>query len=222
MTTAERAAPAFAKYPGSPAHAPGQFAFADQNRVRGILEKSGWSGVDIRPVDLVCNLPEKELVGYFTRLGPVGRVLQEVDERTRTGVIATIRAAFDPYVKGANVRFDAACWRWAPKHRDNSRIGLRQTPPPLKVAMGSIAAIRLLMAEVSACLLEGWQRPFHHRIRRGQRDAKMPRGIHDRARHHEDIAVGKGIPQPLGVPVRPFAPKVERTLGLDRMIASVI
>ena len=120
MTTAERAAaPLLPNIPARQPDAPGQFAFADQNRVRGILEKSGWSGVDIRPVDLVCNLPEKELVGYFTRLGPVGRVLQEVDERTRTGVIATIRAAFHPYVKGANVRFDAACWlvgAKAPRH----------------------------------------------------------------------------------------------------------
>jgi hypothetical protein len=56
------------------------------------------------------SLPEKELAGYLTRLGPVGLALQEADERTRTQVIEIVRAAFDPYVYGAEVRFTAACW----------------------------------------------------------------------------------------------------------------
>jgi hypothetical protein len=55
-------------------------------------------------------LPEKELVHYFPRLGPVGLMLQEADDRTRTQVIETVRAAFEPYVHGADVRFTAACW----------------------------------------------------------------------------------------------------------------
>jgi hypothetical protein len=36
--------------------------------------------------------------------------LHEADDRTRTQVIETVRAAFDPYVHGAEVRFTAACW----------------------------------------------------------------------------------------------------------------
>ena len=59
---------------------------------------------------LYCTLPEKELVRYLTRLGPVGLILQEADERTRAQVIETVRAGFDPYVHGAEVRFTAACW----------------------------------------------------------------------------------------------------------------
>jgi SAM-dependent methyltransferase len=111
MTTAERAAaPLLPNIPARRPDAPGQFAFADQHRVRRILEESGWSGINIRSVDLVCAFPEEELVGYFTRLGPVGLILQEADDRTRAYVIATVRAAFDPYVKGAKVHFNAACW----------------------------------------------------------------------------------------------------------------
>ncbi|MGX1885387.1 class I SAM-dependent methyltransferase [Streptomyces sp. NPDC055287] len=112
MTTAERSASPF--LPNLPARrpdAPGQFAFADPDRVHRILEESGWAGVDIRPIDVACTLPERELVRYFTRLGPLGLVLHEVaDERTRAQVIETVRAAFDPYVDGAEVRFTAACW----------------------------------------------------------------------------------------------------------------
>ncbi|WP_163988403.1 class I SAM-dependent methyltransferase [Pyxidicoccus caerfyrddinensis] len=112
MTTAERAAaPLLPNLPARRPEAPGQFAFADRRRVSSILEESGWAGIDIRPIDVACTLPEKELVRYLTRLGPVGLMLQQVDDRTRTQVIETVRAAFEPYVHGAEVRFTAACWK---------------------------------------------------------------------------------------------------------------
>ena len=111
MTTAERAAaPLLAKLPPRRPDAPGQFSFADRDRVASILEQSSWADVDIRPVDVACTLPEKDLVGYFTRLGPVGLVLKDADAPTRARVIETVRAAFDPFVHGSEVRFAAACW----------------------------------------------------------------------------------------------------------------
>ncbi|MFF0156704.1 class I SAM-dependent methyltransferase [Streptomyces sp. NPDC005263] len=111
MTTAERAAAPF--LPDLPARRPdepGQFAFADPDRIQRVLTRGGWTGIDVRPVDVACALPEKELVGYFTRFGPVGAILPEVDEPTRARIIDTVRAAFDIYVQGAEVRFTAACW----------------------------------------------------------------------------------------------------------------
>jgi hypothetical protein len=111
MTTAERAAaPLLPNLPARRPDAPGQFAFADRRRVRAILEESGWAEIDVRPIDVACTLPEKELVGYLSRLGPVGLVLQEADDRTRRQIIETVRAAFEPYVHGDEVRFTAACW----------------------------------------------------------------------------------------------------------------
>ncbi|WP_345782690.1 class I SAM-dependent methyltransferase [Dyella flagellata] len=111
MTTAERAAaPLLPKLPPRRQDAPGQFSFADRQRISDILQQSGWVDVDIQSLDVECVLPEHALVGYFTRLGPVGSVLQEVDEVTRGQVIATVRAAFDPYVHGPEVRYTAACW----------------------------------------------------------------------------------------------------------------
>jgi len=111
MTTAERAArPLLPNLPVRRSDAPGQFAFANGDRVRTILEESGWAEIDIRPIDVDCTLSERELVGYLTRLGPVGLMLQEADDRTRAQVTKTVRAAFDPYVHGAEVRFTAACW----------------------------------------------------------------------------------------------------------------
>ncbi len=111
MTTAERAAAPLLSIPARRPDAPGQFALADERRLYGILQESGWAEIDIARLDVVCTLPEKELVGYLTRLGPLGLALREVDEQTRTKVIEIVRAAFDPFVYGAVVRFTAACWK---------------------------------------------------------------------------------------------------------------
>jgi len=111
MTTAERAAaPLLPNLPPRQPGAPGQFAFADRQRVSSILEESGWAGIDIRPVDVECAMPESDLIGYITRLGPVGLVLQDAGERVRTQVIEAVRTAFAPYVHGTEVRFTAAGW----------------------------------------------------------------------------------------------------------------
>ncbi len=111
MTAAERAAaPFFPDMRARRPDEPGQFAFADRSRVHSILERSGWTEIDIQPLDVACTLPERELDAYISRLGPLGRVLQQLDEKTRSRVIDTVRAALRPYVHGAEVRFTAACW----------------------------------------------------------------------------------------------------------------
>ena len=111
MTTAERAAaPLLPALPPRQPDAPGQFAFADRDRVRSILHDSGWTAIDIRPIDVICTMTERDLGRYYSRLGPVGRALRETDEGTRTRVIGTLREAFAPFVHGGTARFTAACW----------------------------------------------------------------------------------------------------------------
>lgn len=111
MTTAERAAaPLLPNLPARNPDGPGQFAFGDADRVRRVLDRSGWTGVDVRPLDVVCAFPEPELGRYLSLLGPVGLALQKEDEQTRVRVVESIRGAFDPFVHGAAVRFTAACW----------------------------------------------------------------------------------------------------------------
>ncbi|MBV9950171.1 MAG: class I SAM-dependent methyltransferase [Myxococcales bacterium] len=111
MTTAERAsAPLLPNIPTRPPDAPGQFSFADPQRVQRILEESGWTRAEVHPVDVACSFPEEELVRWITRLGPLGRVLHEADDRTRARVVETVRPEFEPYVHGREVRFTAACW----------------------------------------------------------------------------------------------------------------
>jgi len=111
MTAAERAAaPLLPNLQARRADTAGPFGFADARRARVVLEESGWAEIDIRPIDVVCTLPEKELIRYGTRFGPVGTALREADPQTRAQVATAVRAAFDPYVHGAEVRFTACCW----------------------------------------------------------------------------------------------------------------
>jgi SAM-dependent methyltransferase len=111
MTTAERAAaPLLPKMPPRQVDGPGQFAFGERARVERLLARAGWSDIDVQPVDVPLVLAEADLGLYISRLGPLGRMLADADEPTRTRVLSTVRGAFDPYVHGAEVRFDAACW----------------------------------------------------------------------------------------------------------------
>jgi SAM-dependent methyltransferase len=111
MTTAERAAaPLLPNLPARQPGGPGQFAFADPHRVSSLLGASGWTAIGIEPVNADCTLPTAELEGYYTRMGPVGLVLDQVDAPTRARIVKTLRAAFEPFVCGPEVRFTAACW----------------------------------------------------------------------------------------------------------------
>jgi ubiquinone/menaquinone biosynthesis C-methylase UbiE len=111
MTAAERAAaPLLPRLPARKPDEPGQFAFADRGRIETILKKSGWTDIDIRPIDVACRFAEKELMPYLTWMGPVGRALQQADEGTRARVMDVVRPAFDSFVQAGEVRFTSACW----------------------------------------------------------------------------------------------------------------
>jgi SAM-dependent methyltransferase len=111
MTTAERAAaPLLPPFPARRPDGPGQFAMADEGRVRALLADSGWAEAALEPLDVPCAIPAGALESYVTRLGPVGVVLQDVDDATRARAIAAVLAAFAPFIDGDQVRFTAACW----------------------------------------------------------------------------------------------------------------
>ncbi|TAJ69335.1 MAG: class I SAM-dependent methyltransferase [Phenylobacterium sp.] len=111
MTTAARAAaPFLPPMPTPEPNAPGQFGFADGDRVRRILAASGWSDVDVSPVDVATEIAEADLLSYVTRLGPAGLALRDMEESARARAIDAIRAAFEPLVQDGAARFTGACW----------------------------------------------------------------------------------------------------------------
>ena len=111
MTTAATAArTVLPDLPSPPADGPGQFAFADAGRVAGILGDAGWSAVQHVPIDLELTMPASGLEIYLTRLGPLSRVLPALEPAQRDHVVSVVRAAFDSFVDGDEVRFAVACW----------------------------------------------------------------------------------------------------------------
>jgi hypothetical protein len=112
MTTAARAAAPFLPPTPSPdPNAPGQFAFADNDKVRRVLEDSGWSSIGLEKADVQCRISDDDLMTYVTRLGPVGAALREVDPATSEKILAALPSAFARFRKDGAVRFNAACWR---------------------------------------------------------------------------------------------------------------
>ena len=111
MTAAARAAAPFlpSLRPPDP-EAPGQFAFADGDRVRRILETAGWENVELCRLDTPASLSKDNLLAYVTKLGPVGLALRDADEATRERTIKAVIAAFEPYVSNKAARFTTACW----------------------------------------------------------------------------------------------------------------
>ena len=91
---------------------PGQFAFADPEKVRGILESAGWSEVAITPLDMPCEIARSDLRTYLSLLGPVGTALRSetLNATERERILDDLEAAFAPFVVGDRVHFTAACW----------------------------------------------------------------------------------------------------------------
>jgi SAM-dependent methyltransferase len=111
MTAAERAvADVLPRLPARVEGGPGQFGFADPDRVRAILKEGGWRDSALRPVDMDCALPERDLALYARRMGPVGNLLPTLDDAARAEVERRIDAAFLPWVEDGTARFTAACW----------------------------------------------------------------------------------------------------------------
>lgn len=111
MTAAARAAaPLLPNLKAPDPTAPGQFAFADAERVRSILRESGWTDVDVSALDVEGSVSKADLLTYVTRLGPVGLALREVDEASRSAIIAAVHAAMEPYLHGAVARVNMAAW----------------------------------------------------------------------------------------------------------------
>jgi SAM-dependent methyltransferase len=111
MTTATRAArPYLPDLPHFEPNAPGQFGFADDNYVHGVLDRSGWRSVRIEPVDVGCTIPVEDLDSYIMNMGPVGAALRKRDPADREKIAAAVREAFDQFVVADEARFDIACW----------------------------------------------------------------------------------------------------------------
>lgn len=90
--------------------APGPFAFADPDRVRGILAAGGFSRIEIDAHDtMVGGNGLEDTVALSLRVGPLGALLREnPDQRDR--VVDALRQALEPHAGPGGVFLPASVW----------------------------------------------------------------------------------------------------------------
>src|SRR2546427_5298272 len=111
-----RAAAQHLTLPPPPApDAPGPFAFADPERVRGILARAGFDEIVLEELRTTLTLGGggtlDRAVRFLTEgVGPVSGVLREADPAVRPTVAAAVRAAIAPFHTPEGVRMGSAAW----------------------------------------------------------------------------------------------------------------
>lgn len=101
----------------TPPTAPGPFAFADRERVIGILREAGFAEPGAEPVSAKSRIGVArpgvtaldDAVDYVTSIGPLSRYLRE-REHLRPDATGIVREALAPYAVGETVELPAACW----------------------------------------------------------------------------------------------------------------
>lgn len=95
-------------------HAPGPFAFADSERLGGILARAGFANVTFSPVDFpVCLAGEggaEAAARFALQVGPAASALAEASRETRALAAERLKAAFAPHEKDDVVALDGAIW----------------------------------------------------------------------------------------------------------------
>ena len=94
--------------------APGPFAFADRDRVNGILKNAGFSEIAFEaveePLTIGGTADLDAAVDFLLMLGPTQALLAKADEALRAQVVKSVRAAIAPHHGPDGVRLPAAAW----------------------------------------------------------------------------------------------------------------
>jgi SAM-dependent methyltransferase len=92
--------------------APGPFAFADAARVRGILERAGFSDValEARTGEITLGKTVDEALQFSLQVGPVGAVLRDAPESARAAAGAAIRELLASRATPNGVALPYAVW----------------------------------------------------------------------------------------------------------------
>ena len=94
--------------------APGPFAFADDARIREILDGAGFRDIAITPNDMEMVIGGRSdlesAVELVVQIGPLGRALSTLPEATRTRAREAVREAFSAHHTPNGVRLPSATW----------------------------------------------------------------------------------------------------------------
>jgi SAM-dependent methyltransferase len=101
--------------PSGDPQAPGPFAFADPERVKGILSEAGWTDVAFEPVDFdyVAGSgedPVADALDFFGHIGPAARAIRMLEGDARISFLDRLRELAHEHLHDGAVRFAAAAW----------------------------------------------------------------------------------------------------------------
>jgi ubiquinone/menaquinone biosynthesis C-methylase UbiE len=92
---------------------PGPFAFADEDRLRGILANAGFESIELQRFDALISLgaTPRDAAEGAVRFGPTSRFVREVGTENMPVILAGIEDALTPLARAdGSVRLDGATW----------------------------------------------------------------------------------------------------------------
>lgn len=95
--------------PAPDPEAPGQFAFADAGKVRGILERSGWADIVVDALDAPVAISQDDAMELLLGVGPAGAAIR-ADPTLKPKLTDAVNRALEPYREGDRLKVTAACW----------------------------------------------------------------------------------------------------------------
>lgn len=94
--------------------APGPFALADRERVRGILERAGFADVAFEEVRSTLRVGGggslDQTVEFLLQMGPTAKAVREADPEVTRAIAAAIRDALQPFHGSDGVKMGSAAW----------------------------------------------------------------------------------------------------------------
>ncbi len=95
------------------ASGPGPFSFADRDFLQSMLQRAGYTEIDIAPVDQAVELADAGLdaaARFALTAGPAARLLANASEQDRQRAAAAVRDALAPYLVNERVALPGAAW----------------------------------------------------------------------------------------------------------------
>jgi SAM-dependent methyltransferase len=91
---------------------PDPFAFADQDFVSGMLTDAGFQAPEFSLCEATLTLGSDmaSAISFLTRIGPLSRIMSELEEPVRGQALAAAETALLPFLSGQGVQLGASCW----------------------------------------------------------------------------------------------------------------
>lgn len=91
---------------------PGPFSLSDTAYVTQVLVEAGFDDVAIKPLAATLSIGSSVAAAedFLEHIGPLSRLLADVDPSTREEIMRSVRQALEPHLTPQGIELDSACW----------------------------------------------------------------------------------------------------------------